>query len=78
MFSSIWSEVIDFLVYMWYFMSKIATKLVSSNGEIELKYRKTLDQVADIFTTVPSPTKFETLRSMIGVLQKLDQGGVLK
>ena len=38
-----------------------------SNGEIELQYCKTEDQVADIFTKALPPTKFEALRSMLGV-----------
>ncbi|CAL2249531.1 unnamed protein product [Prunus armeniaca] len=42
---------------------------VSANKEVELKYCKTEEQIADIFTKALPRPKFELLRSMLGVTQ---------
>ncbi|KAI5323418.1 hypothetical protein L3X38_032490 [Prunus dulcis] len=44
---------------------------VSKNKEVELKYCKTDEQIADIFTKALPRPKFERLLSMLGVTQML-------
>nr|CAD1824673.1 unnamed protein product [Ananas comosus var. bracteatus] len=48
------------------------------NGQIKLKYCKTTEQLADIFTKALTREKFFYMRELIGVVKKVHQGGVLE